>query len=366
MQNRIASVARFNGAALIGVCVLACTLAARADTIWVKSEAGGKPLAYNNVKITKVDKGESADDLYYVLQTGAERSKPLEQISQIRADDNADLSAAEDAFAAGDMKAAGAAYRKVFGSNTAKPWAKRRAQLRLVIAAGQSGDFSDSVIAFLGIVQKTPDSAAKNKPQIASASPQQIDAAITSVKAASTSASAEQKKVLLPFLVELYNAKKDTNNAQQTMAELTRLNPAAANTAEAKQARADTILGEARDALTRKNYPQAISTLQTNAALFTEPQQQADALYILAEAKAATATDDTSRKDAALAYMRVVANFKNVGGAPHVADSLLKTAQIEETLKDTKAAQSLYSQIIADYKDSPAAKIAQTRVEALK
>jgi TolA-binding protein len=351
---------------VVALCTIAFALCARADTIWVKSEAGGKPLAYNNVKITKVDKGESADDLFYVLQTGAERSKPLEQIAQIRADDNADLTAAEDAFAAGDMKAAGAAYRKVFSSSTAKPWAKRRAQLRLVIAAGQTGDFGDSVIAFLGLVQKTPDSAIKNKPQIASASPQQVDTAITSVKAAVTSASADQKKILLPFLVELYTAKKDSANAERTMAELTRLNPSAANSAEAMQARADVALTEAQNALARKNYPQATAAIQTNAALFTEPQQQADALYILAEAKSAMAADDTARKDAALAYMRIVANFKNVGGAPHVADSLLKTAQIEETLKDTKAAQSLYNQIIADYKDSPAAKVAQTRVEAIK
>jgi TolA-binding protein len=349
-------------------CLFACALTARADTIWVKSEAGGKPLAYNNVRITKIDKGESADDLFYVLQTGSERSKPLEQIAQIRADDNADLSAAEEAFANGDMKAAGAAYRKVFGSNTAKPWAKRRAQMRLVVAAGQTGDFGDSVIAFLGLVQKTPESAVKNKPQIASATPQQIDAAIASVKSAvaSPSASADQKKILLPFLIELYNAKKDTASAEQTMAELTRLNPSAVNSAEAKQARADTALGEAQNALARKNYPQAIATIQSNAALFTEPQQQADALYILAESKSATAEDDTARKDAALAYMRIVANFKNATGAPHVADSLLKTAQIEEALKDTKAAQSLYSQILAEYKDSPAAKIAQARVEALK
>src|SRR5260221_14775448 len=99
MQYRIGFIARFKWAALLGLCTIACALSARADTIWVKSEAGGKPLAYNNVRVTKIDKGESADDLFYVLQTGSERSKPLEQIAQIRADDNPDLSAAEEAFA---------------------------------------------------------------------------------------------------------------------------------------------------------------------------------------------------------------------------------------------------------------------------
>jgi TolA-binding protein len=336
-----------------------------ADTLWLKSPTSGKPLPpLDGVKIEKIAKGDSPEDLFYLLPSGQERNKPLEQVLQLKVDDEPALSAAEAAFAAGDMKAAAAEYRKAMSS--AKPWVKRRADSRLVQAASKSGDFGDSVLVFLNLVQKTPDAAAKSKPPLTSASPQQRDAAIASVRTALGDAKVEQKQVLLPFLVELYNAKKDTASAQQAMSELTRLNPTAANTAEIRQAKVELALDQARQSLAQKNYPNAISQIESNAALFTEPPQQAEAMWILAECKAATASDDNALKDAALAYMRVVANFKLLPNTPHVADALFQTAQIEEKLKDKKTAALLYNKIAADYKDQPIAQAARQRADALK
>jgi TolA-binding protein len=347
-------------AAVLGIASFAC-----ADTIWLKSESSGKPLPpLPGVKIEKIAKGDSAEDLFYLLPGGQEKNKPLELVLQMKVDDEPALTSAEAAFAAGDMKTAAADYRKAMAST--KPWVKRRADARLILAASKSGDFGDSVLVFLNAVQKTPEAAAKSKPQLSSATPQQIDAAIASVRAASKDAKPEQKQVLLPFLIELFNAKKDTASAQQAMAELTRLNPAVANTAEVKQAKVELVMDEAKQALAQKNYANVISVIEKNAALFSEPAQQAEAMWMLAEAKSATAADDSALKDAALAYMRIVANFKLLPNSPHVPDALFRTAEIEEKLKDTKAAAALYNQIAADYKDLPIAQTAKQRADAIK
>ena len=345
--------------------VLGITSVLRADTLWLKSETSGKPLPpLAGVKIEKIAKGDSAEDLFYMLPGGQERNKPLEMVLQVKVDDEPALTSAEAAFAAGDMKTAAADYRKAMTSS--KPWVKRRADARLVLAASKSGDFGDSVLVFLSEVQKSPDVAAKSKPQLGAATPQQLDAAIASVRNAAKDAKVEQKQVLLPFLIELYNAKKDTASAQQAMAELTKLNPAVANTAEVKKAKVELVLDEAKQALTQKNYANVVNQIESNAALFTEPPQQAEAMWMLAEAKSATAADDSALKDAALAYMRIVANFKVLPNAPHVPDALFKTAEIEEKLKDTKTAAALYNQVAADYKDLPIAQTAKQRADAIK
>ena len=98
-----------------------------------------------------------------------------------------------------------------------------------------------------------------------------------------------------------------------------------------------------------------------------EPAQQADALYLLAQAKIAGAnsTDPNQLKDAALAFMRAAAVCKSMQGQPHVAESLLQVAAIEEKLKNTKEALALYNQVAAEFKGSPAAAQAQSAAERL-
>jgi len=101
-------------------------------------------------------------------------------------------------------------------------------------------------------------------------------------------------------------------------------------------------------------------------ASFVDPAQQADALFILAEAKYALALnkkDAGDLKDAALAYMRVVANFKDAPNHPHVPESLLRTANIEEQLNDAPAAQLLYQQIAQQYPDDPIAAVAKQKIQ---
>ncbi len=335
-----------------------------ADTVMVRTSTGGS-LAYNKVKIqNELGKGPQNGELLFTSENGVVGHRPLDLIVQIKSDDEPALSAAEQAFASNDMKAAAEGYRKLTSSS--REWVKKRAEMRLAEAAGKSGDLASTVEVFIQASAKDPAAARKLKPDLAAAPASEIDAAIAQVQRASSSATDAQKQVLLPFLAELYNAKKDTASAAKVLAELNKMAPSAANAADVEKARADTALASAQDAVAQRNYSAALSTLRANAAAFTQPKQQADALYLIAEAKAGSAKNETELKDAALAYMRVAANFRSLPDAAHVADSLLKTGEIEEKLNQPKTALSLYKQIAVEFKNSDAAKIAQQNVQRLE
>lgn len=64
--------------------------------------------------------------------------------------------------------------------------------------------------------------------------------------------------------------------------------------------------------------------------------------------------------------MRVVANFKDVVGKPHVAESLYQTGTIYEQLGEKETASAVYQQVIDQYLDEPAATAAREALVKLK
>jgi len=110
-------------------------------------------------------------------------------------------------------------------------------------------------------------------------------------------------------------------------------------------------------ALDQKQYQQAETEINKAAAAIVDPEQQVDALYALAECRAGLAKDDPAAlKDAALAYMRVVARGKSARVAsPRVAEALLKTAAIQERLNAPREALLLYNQVVEEFKGTDAA-----------
>jgi TolA-binding protein len=64
--------------------------------------------------------------------------------------------------------------------------------------------------------------------------------------------------------------------------------------------------------------------------------------------------------------MRVVADFKETPGKPHVAESLLKTAQIEEQLAEPDVATRVYQQVADQFPADPAAPQAKQDLDRLK
>jgi TolA-binding protein len=87
-----------------------------------------------------------------------------------------------------------------------------------------------------------------------------------------------------------------------------------------------------------------------------------------ADGQAGAGASDEKQKNVALAYMRAATFGEKLDGKPHVAECLMKTAGIEEALKDTKAAVGLYQQVADDpvLKRTPEAQAAKKAVDRLK
>ncbi|MDB5329992.1 MAG: hypothetical protein JWP03_1143 [Phycisphaerales bacterium] len=364
--------------ALAAAAILLPASVSLGDTIYYRSSPTAKPVGIKG-KVTKIAKLGDADELYWVSEaSGMEAHKPISDVVQIDCDAEPNLTTAEAAFVKEDWKSAGEAYRKASAA-TAADWVKRRATLRLLQVSQKSGDFQDAVAGFVEMARKDPTSASLNKPKVADAKPEQLDKAIAAVKQGSAGAKADSQQVLLPFLMDLYNAKGETAEAAKVLADLKKLgapmpdptasgnNTAAPSTinADAQRAEADVTLAQARKALTDGKLDQVTTIITTHSAIFTEPDRQADALWLLAEAKGAAATTPDALKEAGLAYMRVVANFKSSPTAPHVADALLKTAVIEEKLKQNAEALALYNQIAGEYASTDAGKQAKDSADRL-
>jgi len=221
----------------------------------------------------------------------------------------------------------------------------------------------------VALMKTKPALATEHKPVIPTGHPELLDPAIETVKQEllDPKLSSDQKTVLLNYLLELYGAKGDSAGASGVMQQLGKVIPTDPNSPEARRIQADGKLTQARQQISQKQFVQATQSLEAAGNLFTDPLQQADALFLIAQAKAAAARPDDSDqlKDAALAYMRVVANFKGTENQPHVAESLFDAAGIEEKLKNTKEAIVIYNQVATEFRTSPLAGAAQQNAARL-
>lgn len=363
------------------LCLSAAALALgvaglRADTIYVKSGSDVNGFATRGVTVTKIAKDGETDTIYYTTPAGGTRTKPLDQVVKIELEDDPIFTQAENEFAAGKLEAAGADYRKAMAATT-RDWVKRRADLRLLGISSQTGDFVGAVTGYVELARRDPASADAHKPAISGAKPDQLQKAIAAVNRGLGGAKSDTQQVLLPYLAELYTAAGDTAKAQAALSDLARLHPSGSSAAmpgdsaagrDALQAQAELSLSTADKALAAQQYDQVIAAITKSKTAFIDPEKQARALYLLAQAKEATANTPETLSEAALAYMRVVANFKSQPTAP-VADSLYHTGAIEEKLQKPREAALIYKQIISEFKDSKAAQDAQaalTRLNAAK
>jgi TolA-binding protein len=239
-----------------------------------------------------------------------------------------------------------------------------------VAAAEKSGKFPVAVAGWLTLMTRDPALAAKYKPQVpANAAPGSLTPAVTEVERTLNSArlNDEQRDTLLAFQMELARANGDLKKAQAIGTKLNREGGAAvggpapgtpgSNGPTTGGPNAAVALQMAHLALDQKQYEQAIKAIDGAAASITDPEQQVDALYTVAEARAALAKDDKgAMKDAALAYMRVVARAKSARiASPRVADALLKTAALQEKLNAPQEALLLYQQVADEFKGTEAA-----------
>jgi TolA-binding protein len=333
---------------------------ASADTVYVQG------LSLENVAIQSIGQGQ----IVFQGESGNTTQRDLTKVLRIHVDGENALNDAEDAYASGKFADAVDGYLTTIHSTT-KDWLKSYVLPRLVDSANKSNRFDAAVTAYVAMVQKDPVSAAKIRPQMPASDSTYLDTAISQVSDAlgASNLTDEQNVALLQFQIDLYHAKKDDKGADDASAKLDTILAKDPNNPVAQQANARRKLQAASAALAAKKYDEAITDIQTNKALFTDPQQQADALFTIAEAQMgllAGSKDPTKLKDAALAYMRVVADFKDTPGKPHVADSLLKTGQIEEQLAEPDVAAKVYQQVAEQFPSDPAATLAKQDLDRLK
>jgi TolA-binding protein len=318
----------------------------RADTVWLRSGTAANALERPNVKVEKIE-----DNQLHFRSNQSDRvtERPLDEVVRIMADGEPMLNAGEEAFAAGDWDKAAANYQRA-ATMSNRQWVKDRASLRLVASAEKSGKFPTAVAAWITLLGRDPSLAAKYKPQIPEgAKPGALTPAVAEVDKAlgDNRLAAGPRQALLAYQMELARANGDVKRAMDIGGKLGGSGGAATP---------ELSLQLAFLALDQKQYEQALKEIDNAAATFNEPEQQAEALYCVAEARAALAKDKAAMKDAALAYMRVVARAKTARlNSARVPDALMKTAAIQEKLGAAKEALLLYQQVAEEYKGTDAA-----------
>jgi len=334
-----------------------------ADQIWLDKPTGSPIFA--SARITRIEK-----TTVYFLVNGNETSRDLARISRISVDDEPALNQAEEAMALGKFDDAVDAYQRVARSS-AKPWVREWAAGRLVEASSKSGRFDAASGAYIALLLKDPAAAAGRKPAMPAKGSTYLDTAVAQVNAALATPRLHdaQSSALLAYLIELHVARQDDSAANAAAAKLDELlardpaNPAAgaANARRKLQAAGKLVDG--------RQYSQAIAAIEADGAMFTEADQQAEAMFLLASSKLGLASsgDKPKLQDAALAYMRVVAHFKDEPRRPRVAQALAHAAAICEQLGDRPAAVELYTDLALQFADDEAvAASARQALERLK
>ena len=345
-----------------------------ADTVYTRSGTDPNGFANQNVTISKIATEDGIESLVFTNEAGSIKTKAMDDVLRIEVDGEAAFTQAEADFAKGSFAAAATGYRTA--SSSAKDWIRQRAGERLLAIASKTGDFAGTVNGFVQLVRRDAGAASKQVPATNNVPADQLKKAIAVVQTSVGNATVEQKQVLLPFLASLYTAAGDTTSAAATLDRASHMGdsnaapgtPAAADNGSGlalKHSEADLALARAKQTWDAKDYAGVISSLNAHAGAFEDAEQRAAALFFIAQAREATAATPEQLTEAALAYMRVVANGKSVANAP-VAQALYKTAQIEEKLNQTREAASLYGQVINEYQGSPAATDAQAALTRLK
>jgi TolA-binding protein len=308
------------------------------------------------------------DVLQYEINGRASETQ-ASKVTHLNVASETPLNDAEDAYAASRWDEAVDAYQRVLRTGS-KPWIKDWAAMRLIDAAGKSGRFDAASAAYVQMLLRQPELAATTtKPAMPDAKSTFLTSAVSDVNAAlnDPKLTPEQRQALLQYLIELHRARGDQQAALAAYQQLSRIPGVDESDPAVRQVLADARLAAAGKALGAGNYRQAIAEIEDNKAAFVDPKQQAEALYILAAARAASAgTDKTALQDAALAYMRVVTVARNDPTHPHLVESLLKTADLLKQLGEPASAGKLYQQVVTQYPDDPGAAQARSSLEELK
>lgn len=337
---------------------------ARGDSIFTGT------LERPNVTVREVKGGM----VYYDIGGRSGEPIPVVRVTRILAKDEPVFNAAEVAYVTGEWETAAENYQKAVADRRANLWIVDWSLPRLIDSANRCGRFDAAVAGYIGLVKKDTQEAAAYRPPLPEAKSKYLETAAGLLTDAlkEPGLSDAQRQPLLLLLLEIQRLRKNDAAIAQIAEQLGKIESAGTGQetdVSATRTAAELRLGLAHVALDKGDFQKAIEQIETNRELFTLPQQQAEALYCLARAKyglADRSSDAAALKEAALAYMRVVAHFKEAGNLPQVADSLYMTGVIMERLKEPEKARHLYESVVSQYNTDPAAAKARARLEKIK
>jgi TolA-binding protein len=353
--------------ALAGVAIsLAFVNRAGADTVAVRGlndPPTTPPTVYSGVKVNGITDGK----INFSTAAGNSVTKDFATVVQMTIDDEPTFNLAEQEFAENHFEKAVDDYATTI-AKTDKDWLKAYCLPHLAEAANQAGRFDEAEKAYIALVQQQPVIAGKYRPKVPAAGSTYLDQAATDVGSAADAPgiTTAQQQALLAFLLEIDRARGDLADVNTIGQKLTTTGDA--NDALTNAALADAKIALAQQAIDQKDFDKALALIGQGKLLFTDTAHQADALYLSAQAiegKADAAKNADGLKDAAVAYFRVVADFKQAKDAPHVADALLHAGGVFEKLNEPANARQTYDSIVRDYPKTPAADAAQQALKKL-
>lgn len=294
---------------------------------------------------------------------GNEKKIALSAIYRISLDNDPTFTAAEEAYLAGKSADAVEGYLRAIRS--ADTWKTQYAAPRLISAAAKANRFDAAVTAYVALARVDAAGAARHKPTLPVKGSAFLEDASKSLNDALRSAQpVPMKQAILSLLLDVEMARGDAAAAERAVGQLLALVGDGGNV-DPKLAGmvGDIRLGQARLAVQNRQFDAARAMIESAGPSLTEPRQQAEALFIQAQAKegVAKADDAVAQLDVSLAYMRVVAHFGPAEGRPFVAASLLRAGASLERAGRAADARLLYDQLSAEFPDSAEATEAAAR-----
>ena len=344
---------------------------ARADTVAVRlsdAAASAAPTVYSDVKVTNIVEGR----IEFTTASGNTVDKDLSLVTALSIDDEPGFNQAQQDYAANHVDRAVDEFDQTI-QQTQKTWLKAYCHLLMTDAANKAGRFDKAVEGYVWLVMNQPAQAAQYLPTVPQAGSISLDGASQTLESAveTTGIAPQQEAALVSLLLGVDRARNDSNAIVRDAGRLSKLSGVAGDATSnlASLALADAKLNLAGSALAQKDFDQAAGIIKDSGDLFLDTRRQADALYILAQARDGQAqgkNDPDSWKDAAIAYLRVVADFKDADGTPHVPQSLFKAAGILDTqLNQPGKALRMYQSIQKQFPQSPVADEAAQQIARL-
>lgn len=338
----------------------ALATATMADSLWVST------LERSNIRIKEVRNGQ----VYYEINGRMAQPIDLDKVTRIEVDNEPILTRAEEAFASGKWNDAAEQYQKAIQTSR-QTWVKAYATPRLLEASSKAGRFDTATTAFIQMVLNHPETALKYKPAVPTGDDNALKSSVAEINRTLSDSRAnlsdEQRQQLLLFLLDINRSLDDTAAVDAVANQLVELSKTLPDGDPA--AIATLKLGLAQAALSNQDYQKAIDQIQSARELFVDQKQMAAALYVVAQAKfqlAEKSGNPNDMKDAGIAFMEIVANFKDHSDWPMVAQSLYMTGQTMLKLNDTKAASEIFQQVTREYSNQPAAASARDALAQLK